>query len=196
MGVPEEVAEPTKRTRWYALVLKIEVSLCFKYITVQQAKDLMFLFPEEDEIRCLMLTTIFARILDLENFTVLLSCWSRKDKWNCMQGLVTSMFLAPAAERWYEFDLSKPTSAKCVVSSPNSPKRKRRKLARASQGKHEPWVDGWDQPDGWADDTTEDPRARKREAPDEELGTYGPPVEGLVDVEYYVSEKTGDAFPR
>ena len=56
--------------------------------------------------------------------------------------------------------------------------------------KHEPWVDGWDQPDGWADDDNGGSKGKKaQKAPDEELGTYGPPVEGLVDVEYYVSEK-------
>ena len=55
---------------------------------------------------------------------------------------------------------------------------------------HEPWVDGWDQPDGWADDDNGGSKGKKaQKAPDEELGTYGPPVEGLVDVEYYVSEK-------
>ena len=164
---PEEVAEPTKTyARWYALVLKIEVSLCFKYITVQQAKDLMFLFPEEDEIRCLLLTTIFARILDLENFYRLVELLEPEGQMELYARLGHLNVLSPlAAERWYEFDLSKLDEREmCRILAKLAKKEKEENWQgeHHKRKKHEPWVDGWDQPDGWADDDNGGSKGRKR----------------------------------
>ena len=196
---PDDELEPTKTyARWYALIMKVEVSLCFKHITVQQAMDLIHLFPEDDEIRVLFLTTIFGRILDLENFYRLVELLEPEGQMEAYWRLGHLNALSPlAAERWYEFDLSNLDEremcrvlAKLAVKEPGENWRgehhKRKKL--------EPWVDGWDCPTGWDDDDDGGGGGGKKQAkaPDAELGTYGPPIEGIVDLEYYVRLKDRD----
>ena len=182
---PEEIREPPEAyARWHELVLKIEVALCFKYVTVQQARDLVQLFPEgDDTVRSLVLTTLFGRVLDLENLYCLVDLLGPEGQMDVFHRLGHLNVLSPhAAERWYELDLSKLDEREmCRVLAKLAVKESRDSW-HGEYFKHKKlggeWVEGWDGPGhGWEAD---DPSGGAAE-----LGAHGPPIEGAVHVQYH-----------
>ena len=190
---PEENLEPTKSFAcWYALLLKVEVSLCLKYVTVDQALDLFHMFPEDQEIRTLFLVTIFGRILDLNNFYRLVDLIEPAGKLEVYYRLGHLNVLCPlVVERWYELDLGNHDEREmCRVLAKLAVKEE----GLNWQGEHfkrkklDLWLEGWELPKYWdVDDDGGQAGTKGKQSAKQTKSEL--PSEGVVNLQYYVEPK-------
>eukprot|EP00618_Florenciella_parvula_P031886 CAMPEP_0119526394 /NCGR_PEP_ID=MMETSP1344-20130328/41011_1 /TAXON_ID=236787 /ORGANISM="Florenciella parvula, Strain CCMP2471" /LENGTH=674 /DNA_ID=CAMNT_0007565369 /DNA_START=175 /DNA_END=2199 /DNA_ORIENTATION=+ len=151
--LPEPTEPSLEFVRGYVTLLKLEALLCCKYVSTEQAGVLLRLFPRDDGLWVMVLTTLFSRLLDLGEVDGLLNIMTQQERNEASHRLGwLNLFNPMYPERDYQLELNhwdQRETCKIIVE-----------LAMAEEGENwvdeayrrrrdMPWVPGWQFPEGF-----------------------------------------------
>ena len=93
----------------YILLLELEVILCGKYISTDQAIHMMKYFTPKGWLRVMAFSSMFSRIKDLQNIYKIMEILEKNEQEECFHRVGYLNIINPLKpERFYHFDLAYP----------------------------------------------------------------------------------------